>query len=87
MADRFARDPVARVAASKATHPVSLFASSGRTTAIEDVLIAQLVEARTDRDRFRAALVKIVELWGDRPEQRVSGAVAVAREALENTHD
>lgn len=87
MADRFAHDPVARLEAAKAAHRDSLFTGGARTTAIEDVLIAQLVAARTERDRYEAALYRIVALYGDRCEQRVGGAVAIAHEALENTHD
>ena len=84
MPDRFDHDPVARLEAAKAAHR-SMFTGEPRTTAIEDVLIAQLVEARSERDRYEAALFKIVELWQDRPEQRVGGAVAIAHEALEAT--
>ena len=88
MPDRFDHDPVARLEAAKAAHR-SMFGADPppgpRTTAIEDVLIAQLVEARAERDRYEAALFKIVELWQDRPEQRVGGAVAIAHEALEAT--
>lgn len=85
MADRFAHDPVARLAAAKATHRDSMFTGEPRTTAIEDVLIAQLVVARTERDRYEAALYRIVALYGGRCEQRVGGAVAIAHEALEDT--
>ena len=84
MPDRFDHDPVARLEAAKAAHR-SMFTGEPRTTAIEDVLIAQLVEARSERDRYEAALFKIVELWQDRPEQRVGGAVAICLEALEAT--
>lgn len=88
MPDRFDHDPVARLEAAKAAHR-SMFGADPtpgpRTTAIEDVLIAQLVEARSERDRYEAALFKIVELWQDRPEQRVGGAVAICLEALEAT--
>ncbi len=88
MPDRFDHDPVARLEAAKAAHR-SMFGADPtpgpRTTAIEDVLIAQLVEARAERDRYEAALFKIIELWQDRPEQRVGGAVAIAHEALEAT--
>lgn len=89
MPDRFTHDPVARLEAAKAAHR-SMFGADPsptgpRTTAIEDVLIAQLVEARSERDRYEAALFKIVELWQDRPDQRVGGAVAIAHEALEAT--
>lgn len=84
MPDRFDHDPVARLEAAKAAHR-SMFTGEPRTTAIEDVLIAQLVEARSERDRYEAALFKIVELWQDRPDQRVGGAVAIAHEALEAT--
>lgn len=89
MADRFAHDPVARLEAAKAAQRDSLFTSHDsqprepRTTAIEDVLIAQLVAARTERDRYEAALYRIVAMYGDRCEQRVGGAVAIAHEALE----
>lgn len=88
MPDRFDHDPVARLEAAKAAHRSMFTGDPGngpRTTAIEDVLIAQLVEARSERDRYEAALFKIVELWQDRPEQRVGGAVAIADEALEAT--
>lgn len=84
MPDRFDHDPVARLEAAKAAHR-SMFTGEPRTTAIEDVLIAQLVEARSERDGYEAALFKIVELWQDRPDQRVGGAVAIAHEALEAT--
>ncbi len=84
MTDRFAHDPVARLEAAKAAHR-SMFTGEPRITAIEDVLIAQLVEARAERDRYEAALYRIVALYGGRCEQRVGGAVAIAHEALEDT--
>ncbi len=88
MPDRFDHDPVARLEAAKAAHR-SMFGADPtpgpRTTAIEDVLIAQLVEARAERDRYEAALYRIVALYGGRCEQRVGGAVAIAHEALEDT--
>lgn len=38
---------------------------------------------REERDRYEEALFKIVHLYEERCEQRVGGAVAIAREALE----
>lgn len=84
MPDRFDHDPAARLEAAKAAHR-SMFTGEPRTTTIDAVLIAQLHEARSERDRYEAALFKIVELWQDRPDQRVGGAVAIAHEALEAT--
>ena len=84
MPDRFDHDPAARLEAAKAAHR-SMFTGEPRTNTIDAVLIAQLHEARSERDRYEAALFKIVELWQDRPDQRVGGAVAIADEALEAT--
>lgn len=52
-------------------------------TAIEAGLITQLEEVRAERDRYEDALFRIVRFYEGRSEQRVGGAVAIAREALE----
>ena len=86
MPDRFDHDPVARLEAAKAAHRSMFTGDPGngpRTTAIEDVLIAQLVEARSERDRYEAALFKIVTMYDCSPG--AAGAVAIAHEALEAT--
>lgn len=85
MPDRFDHDPVARLEAAKAAHRSMFTGDPGngpRTTAIEDVLIAQLVEARAERDRYEAALFKIVELWQDRADVIRLAHIAEQAEAV-----
>lgn len=83
MADRFAHDPAARLAAAKAAHRESLFdARPDNEPALVTALAAAVDELGQEVTRLRAACRWVVDRARVAPQDRIGGAAAVCAEAL-----